>query len=144
MSFREQKMSEVRSKVVVQPFGARQQAIVSFRDTHIIIGKPTIHDTVTELSPPSDLLLAALASDCSFSCQAAARQLNILLNHLTTTARWIDTEAHEPEAPHVSIRMSLIGPDRQQSETLIEAIKQTCQTYRLLAPVMFIKLEVIL
>lgn len=140
-------MSEVRSKVVVQPFGARQQAIVSFRDTHIIIGTPSIHDTITQLSPPSDLLLAALATDCTLSCQAAARHQNILIQHLTTTARWINGESENTEAivpPHITVRINLTGPDRQQTEDLLQSIKEKCQTYRLLAPVMFIKLEAVL
>ena len=124
--------------VIARPFGARKQAIVSFGDTHMVIGSPLITDTVTGLSQPSDFLLATLATDCTFACQDAAEELNIPLNSLTTTTRWKIAEHRE-----VIIRLGLNGPTTSQINQLIDCVKERASMYKLLCQVMPIHFEAV-
>ncbi|MEP6989176.1 MAG: hypothetical protein ABI970_26480 [Chloroflexota bacterium] len=123
--------------VIARPFGARRQAIVSFGDTHMVIGSALITDTVTGLTQPSDFLLASLATDCTFACQDAATELDILLNSLTTTARWKIAEHRE-----IIVRLGLSGPTANQSDQLIECIKCKSSMYKLLSQVIPLTFEV--
>jgi hypothetical protein len=113
-------MITITPPVIARPFGARRQAIVSFGDTHMVIGSPRLTDTVTGLSQPSDLLLATLATDCTFACQDAAQALNIPLNSLTTSARWQTSESGERS---IIVRLGLNGLIPAQVEQLIARVK---------------------
>jgi len=124
--------------VIARPFGARRQAIVSFGDTHMVIGSALITDTITGLTQPSDFLLAALATDCTFACQDAAQELEILLNSLTTTTRWKLAEQRE-----IIVRLGLSGPTANQSNQLIECIKAKASMYKLLVQIVPISFEVV-
>ena len=124
--------------VIARPFGARRQAIVSFGDTHMVIGSALITDTITGLTQPSDFLLAALATDCTFACQDSAEELEILLNSLTTTTRWKLAEQRE-----IIVRLGLSGPTANQSNQLIECIKAKASMYKLLVQIVPISFEVV-
>lgn len=139
MSIGQVSMNSVKSNVIVKPFGARQQAIVSLGDTHFVMGSSMIHDTVSQSSRPIDLLLATLATDCTFACQEAAPALGIPLHHLTTTAQWVDG-THS----HAEIRFGMNGPDTDQSNLMIAFVKNRCQTYKLLSPVLTITLKAVI
>ncbi|MBA3870527.1 MAG: hypothetical protein H0X30_15395 [Anaerolineae bacterium] len=123
--------------VIARPFGARRQAIVSFGDTHMVIGSALITDTVTGLTQPSDFLLASLATDCTFACQDAAAELDILLNSLTTTTRWKIAEHRE-----IIVRLGLSGPTELQAQQLIDCIKAKASMYKLLSQIIPITFEV--
>lgn len=124
--------------VIARPFGARRQAIVSFGDTHMVIGSALITDTVTGLTQPGDFLLASLATDCTFACQDAAEEYQIPLNSLTTTTRWKIAENRE-----IIVRLGLSGPTADQFERLIECIKCKASLYRLLVQIIPITFEVV-
>ena len=130
-------MITITPPVIARPFGARRQAIVSFGDTHLVIGSPRLTDTITGLSQPSDLLLATLATDCTFACQDAAQNLNIPLNSLTTTARWHTTESGERR---IVIRLGLNGLNDDQIAQLVNAVRAGASMVNLLAnsvPIVF-------
>jgi hypothetical protein len=124
--------------VIARPFGARRQAIVSFGDTHMVIGSALITDTVTGLTQPSDFLLASLATDCTFACQDAAEESQITLNSLTTTTRWKIAEHRE-----IIVRLGLSGPTADQFDQLIDCIKHRASMYKLLAQIIPITFEVV-
>ena len=124
--------------VIARPFGARRQAIVSFGDTHMVIGSALITDTVTGLTQPGDFLLASLATDCTFACQDAAAEQQILLNSLTTTTRWKLSEHRE-----IIVRLGLSGPTADQFNQLIDCIKSRASMYKLLVQIIPITFEVV-
>jgi len=124
--------------VIARPFGARRQAIVSFGDTHMVIGSSLITDTVTGLTQPSDFLLASLATDCTFACQDAAEEQQIMLNSLTTTTRWKIAEHRE-----IVVRIGLSGPTADQFDQLIDCMKHRASMYKLLVQIIPITFEVV-
>lgn len=131
-------MASTKSSVVARPFGAQRQAIVSFGDTHIVIGSPFIRDTISRSSDPTDLLLATLATDCTFTLQEAATQAGILLNSLTTTANWVESENGA-----IRLRFALNGPSEAEVRQLLENLESSCQMYKLLARSIMITFETV-
>jgi hypothetical protein len=77
--------------VIARPFGHRAQAIVSYKDQHLIVGADSINSTTGERTRPADLLLAALTTDATFICQAEAEAMGISLYALTASAGWVET-----------------------------------------------------
>ena len=128
-------MTRAKSNIIVKPFGVQRQAIVSFEDTHIVIGSETIRDTVSETSRPQDLLLGALATDCTFACQDAAKSLGISQQNVTTFAHWVESGV-------VEIRITISGLSDQQCEIALEMVKANCDLYQLLVASMTITLEI--
>ncbi len=124
------------ASVIARPFGTRRQAIVSFGDTHMVIGSPMIRDTISDLSQPSDLLLATLVTDCTFACQDTAQALEIPLTSLITTARWKLAEKQE-----IVLQLALNGLAEEEITKLVEGIKMRAQIYKLLSQVMPITIE---
>ncbi len=116
--------------VIARPFGTRRQAIVSFGDTHMVIGSPMIRDTISGLSQPNDLLLATLVTDCTFACQDTAQALDIPLTSLTTTAKW-----NYENGQAIIVHLGLNGLTNAQIEQLIEGIQLRAQMYRLISQV---------
>ena len=117
--------------VIARPFGTRRQAIVSFGDTHMVIGSPMIRDTISGLSQPNDLLLATLVTDCTFACQDTAQALDIPMTSLTTTAKW-----NYDNGQAIIVQLSVNGLTNEQVEQLIEGIKLRAQMYKLLSQVL--------
>ncbi len=76
--------------VIARPFGHKAQAIVSYRDQHLIVGADSINSTTGERTRPADLLLAALGTDATFICQAEAEAAQIPLYALTASLGWIE------------------------------------------------------
>jgi uncharacterized OsmC-like protein len=76
--------------VIARPFGQRAQAIVSYRDQHLIVGADSINSTTGERTRPADLILASLATDATFICQAEAETMGISLYALTASVGWIE------------------------------------------------------
>lgn len=122
--------------VIARPFGTRRQAIVSFGDTHMVIGSPMIRDTISGLSQPNDLLLATLVTDCTFACQDTAQALDIPMTSLTTTAKW-NYETEQAIIVHLSVN----GLTSEQVERLIEGIQLRAQMYKLLSQVLSIRFK---
>lgn len=133
-------MITITPPVIARPFGARRQAIVSFGDTHMVIGSPRLTDTVTGLSQPSDLLLATLATDCTFACQDAAQALNIPLNSLTTSARWHTAETGEKS---IVVRLGLNGLPSSQVEQIIATVRTEASMVKLLGGAIQINFETV-
>jgi hypothetical protein len=133
-------MITITPPVIARPFGARRQAIVSFGDTHMVIGSPRLTDTITGLSQPSDLLLATLATDCTFACQDAAQALNIPLNSLTTSARWQTAESGERS---IVVRLGLNGLSSAQIDQLITTVRTEAAMVKLLGVVIPIIFETV-
>ena len=104
----------------------------------MVIGSASITDTITGLTQPSDFLLASLATDCTFACQDAAEEHNILLNSLTTTTRWKLAEHRE-----IVVRLGLSGPNADQFDQLIDCIKSRASMYKLLVQIVPISFEVV-
>lgn len=153
--------------VIARPFGHRAQAIVSYKDQHLIVGADSINSTTGERTRPADLLLAALATDATFICQAEAEATGIPLYALTASAGWVETteggfaaptptagipipaalRSSDPDAtrpmPRVLLKSSLgaavrltlafAGPDPEQAERLVEAVRIQSSIYRLLS-----------
>lgn len=117
--------------VIARPFGTRRQAIVSFGDTHMVIGSPMIRDTISGLSQPNDLLLATLVTDCTFACQDTAQALDIPLTSLTTTAKW-----NYDNGQAIIVHLGLNGLTNEQVEQLVEGIQLRAQMYRLISQVL--------
>lgn len=117
--------------VIARPFGTRRQAIVSFGDTHMVIGSPMIRDTISGLSQPNDLLLATLVTDCTFACQDTAQALDIPLTSLTTTAKW-----NYDNGQAIIVHLGLNGLTVEQVQQLIEGIQLRAQMYRLISQVL--------
>lgn len=120
--------------VTAHPVGEQNYAIVSYKDSQLVVGAPYLRDTVTKRSQPTDLLLAALATDCTFACQRAAQELQIPLNNMNTTVEWqcVPEEA-EAAGREIRVRMALWGPNADQAKQLIEAVKKVSCTYAILA-----------
>jgi uncharacterized OsmC-like protein len=133
-------MITITPPVIARPFGARRQAIVSFGDTHMVIGSPRLTDTVTGLSQPSDLLLATLATDCTFACQDAAQALNIPLNSLTTSARWHTSDTGEKS---IIVRLGLNGLPPSQIEQIIATVKTEATMVKMLGVAIQINFETV-
>ncbi len=106
----------------------------------MVIGSPRLTDTVTGLSQPSDLLLATLATDCTFACQDAAQALNIPLNSLTTSARWHTSESGER---CIIIRLGVNGLTPSQVEQLIATVRNEAAMLKLLSVVIPISFETV-
>lgn len=153
-------------RVVARPFGQRAQAIVSYRDQHLIVGADSINSTVGERTRPADLLLAALVTDATFICQVEAEAMDIPLYALTASASWQESVeggfaaptpvagipipsalmTNDPDAtqpmPRIVLRnaigatvrlgLALSGPNDQQAQRLIEAVRAQSSIYRLL------------
>lgn len=122
--------------VIARPFGTRRQAIVSFGDTHMVIGSPMIRDTISGLSQPNDLLLATLVTDCTFACQDTAQALDIPLTSLITSAKWSYENGQK-----IIINIGLNGLNHEQVDQLVEGIKIRANLYRLIAQVIPICFE---
>jgi hypothetical protein len=129
-------MNRVKPNIIVRPFGVQRQAIVSFGETHMIIGSPLIHDTISSANQPLDLLVATLATDCTFAGQEAARLLEIPLVNLTTSAQWIEGDPAVEE-----VRMAMKGPTQEQVDLIIKAVQANSVIYRLFEPVLRIELR---
>jgi uncharacterized OsmC-like protein len=127
--------SSVQSSILVKPFGGQRQAVVSLGDTHFVVGSSTLRDTRTQPSRPVDLLLAALAVDCTFTCQDAAAALGHPLPYMTTSARWIEPNTAE-------IQFTVSGLSDQQCHALLAFVEAHCQLYNLLANSMPIILRI--
>lgn len=126
----------VAASVTARPIGQRHHAIVSYRDNHLIVGAPTLRDTVTERTQPLDLLLASLATDCTFVCQDAAQRDGITLYSMVVTAELANLKTE----PQIVLRVALSGPDAAQTAPLVEAIKQGSKTYQMLNRAMTISI----
>lgn len=139
-------MKGLTHSVIARPFGARRQAIVSIGDTHMVIGSAMIHDTVSSLSQPDDLLLATLATDCTFACQDAAQSLAIPLTSLTTSLRWEHApgDNHSSTPPSIVVRLALSGPDKDQAAQLVNLVQANGRMVRLLQSVISITFETII
>lgn len=85
--------------VIARPFGHRAQAIVSYRDQHLIVGADSVNNTTGERTRPADLVLAALATDATFICQAEAEAVEIPLYALTASAGWVEAAERGFAAP---------------------------------------------
>lgn len=133
-------MITITPPVIARPFGARRQAIVSFGDTHMVIGSPRLTDTSADLSQPSDLLLAALATDCTFACQDAAQKLNIPLSSQTTSVRWQPSDSGERT---IIVRLGLNGLAVDQVERLIDTVKASAALVNLLGAAIPIRFETV-
>lgn len=118
----------VAASVTARPIGQRHHAIVSYRDSHLIVGAPALRDTVAERTQPLDLLLASLATDCTFVCQDAAQREGITLYSMVVTAELANLKTE----PEILLRLALAGPDAAQTAPLVEAIKQGSKTYQML------------
>ncbi len=129
-------MTTVRSSIIVRPFGAKQQAIISLEDTHFVIGSPAIRDTRTLPSRPVDLLLATLATDCTFTCQEGAAALGLPLQYVAATAYWTASNAAE-------IRFTTSGIIGESTGELRRYIENNSQVYELLSPTVSIALHFI-
>lgn len=136
-------MNNLNSTIIVRPFGTRRQAVISYGDTHLVIGSSFARDSVTPAGQATDLLLAALAVDVTFVCQDEAARRGIPLTSVAALTRWSET-IKDARLNHAMIRLALTGPNRQQSSDLVEAIKSKSDTYRLLAPVITIEFDVVL
>lgn len=132
-------MNIITSSVIARPIGTQRQAIVSYGDTHIVVGSSSIRDTLSDHIRSTDLLLAALATDCTFVCQDEALRLKIPLNSLTTTVRWTYTS----ETPGIVVRFAWSGPNSTQARLLVESVEAKSQTYRLLARATPIQIEIV-
>ncbi|MCC6614251.1 MAG: OsmC family protein [Anaerolineae bacterium] len=122
------------TSVTAHPVGEQNYAIVTYKDSQLVVGAPYLRDTGTKRSQPTDLLLAALATDCTFACQRAAQQLNIPLNNMNTTVEWLNAvEEASSNERNIRVRMALWGPNAQQAAELVEAIKRSSKTYEMLA-----------
>lgn len=126
------------NKAVARPIGSQSQVMVSFGDTHIVMGSPLIRDTVSRASQPSDLLLATLVTECTFAWQAAVQTLGLSLNSLTTTAQWTETE---PAA--IKLRFVLNGPSAEQARQIVAIVKDTSPIYRLISTGIAIEIETV-
>ncbi|MBX3061388.1 MAG: OsmC family protein [Anaerolineae bacterium] len=133
-------MTDLSGAVIAHPIGSQNCAIVTYRDNHLMVGSPQLRDTMTERSRPSDLLLAALVTDCTFACQESARELGVLLTSMHTTAQWERTNSDQS----IRIRLALTGPDQQQAERLVCMIKSHSQTYNMLQAGVDIEFEIVL
>lgn len=129
-------MTHAKSNIIVKPFGVQRQAIVSFADTHVVIGSPMIRDTISESSRPHDLLLAALATDCTFSCQDGAKSLGLSVQNMSTSTSWIESGAAE-------IRFTIGGLTDAQCAAILTFVKDNCALYKLLASSLSITLHIV-
>lgn len=134
-------MSITTSSVIARPIGKQRQAIVSYGDNHIVVGSPAIRDTLSDYIRSTDLLLAALATDCTFVCQEEAQQLDIPLQGLTTSVRWVYPAS--ADSPEIVVRLAWSGPKSRQTTQILDAIRTKCQTYRLLAKAIPITFEIV-
>jgi hypothetical protein len=128
-------MSRPKSSVIVRPFGTERQAIVSMGDTHIIIGSPAIHDTVSQVLRPHELLLAALAIDCVYTCMDTVQEKGWEASNVTVSGHWI-----EPNI--VALKFITSGLDTNVLPELLDFITQNSALYKLLAPTVSIQMHI--
>ncbi len=127
-------MAPIVTTVTAHPVGEQNYAIVTYKDSQLVVGAPYLRDTGTKRSQPTDLLLAALATDCTFACQRAAQRLSIPLHNMNTTVEWSNgVEEANLSGREIRVRMALWGPNAQQASALIEAVKSSSKTYEMLA-----------
>jgi len=129
-------MSTKQSRVIVKLFGAQHQAIVSLGDTHFVVGSSLARDIALQSSRAQEMLLAALATDCTFVCQDAIHSIGINQNGLTISARFIELD-------HVEVRFVISNLNDEQCQAIVTFIKTHCQLYQLLAPVLNINLRIV-
>ena len=128
-------MTSVQSPtIIVKPFGVHQQAIVMLGDMQFVVGSAMIRETKSQPSRPLELLLATLATDCTFTCQEGAVALGLPLNNFSALAQWLDPKTAE-------IRFTITGSNEQQMRDLIRYIKENSTIYKLLAPGVTINLR---
>lgn len=128
-------MTRPKSSVIVRPIGTERQAIVSMGDTHIIIGSSAIHDTVSQAFRPHELLLAALAIDCVYTCMDAAQEQGRGVSNVTVSGHWIE--------PNI-VALKFIASDLGASDLpeLLTYVTQNSALYKLLAPTVSIQMHI--
>ena len=129
-------MNTNQSRVIVKLFGVQDQAIVSLGDTHFVVGSSLARDIASQSSRAKEMLLAALATDCSFVCQDAIHSIGIIQKGLTISARFLEQD-------HVELRFVINNLNDEQCQTILTFIKTHCQLYQLLAPVLNINLRIV-
>lgn len=135
-------MDQRDSRIIARPIGSQRQALVSYGDTHMVVGSPLIRDTVSRHAQPTDLLLAALATDCTFICQDEIQRRALPIHNATVSTRWNGPANTPGSDPEIIIRLAISGTDKTQAEQLVQAIQQNSQTYRWLARAIAISFEI--
>jgi organic hydroperoxide reductase OsmC/OhrA len=130
--------------IIARPFGQPHQAIVTYRDQHLIVGSGQLNGTMGERTRPSDMLLAALATDCIFACQDAAMLADMSLYSMAVTAQWRaeSSDGQIDMSQGIRLRVAMSGPDAEQKAHLTQAIITRSATYGLLSKTMPVQIEI--
>ncbi|MDX2136795.1 MAG: OsmC family protein [Chloroflexota bacterium] len=130
--------------IIARPFGQPHQAIVSYRDQHLIVGSGQLNGTMGDRTRPTDMLLAALATDCIFACQDAAMIADMSLYSMAVTAQWRaeSADGQIDMSQGIRLRIAMSGPDAEQKTELTQAIMSRSATYRLLAQAIPVVIEI--
>jgi uncharacterized OsmC-like protein len=123
------------------------RAIVSARGHHIIVDSPPPLGGPNQELNPLDVLLAALATCGTFVIETAAKEMDIPLELVSLDAegdfdpRGVKgMEGVDPRITEFRVKVTVFGPTREQTETLINEFKKRCPVYTTLArsaPILF-------
>jgi len=123
------------------------RAIVSARGHHIIVDSPPPLGGPNQELNPLDVFLAALATCGTFVIETAAGEMEIPLESVSLEAegdfdpRGVKgVEGIDPRITEFRVKVNVVGPTEEQTETLIEEFKKRCPVYTTLsrsAPILF-------
>jgi putative redox protein len=123
------------------------RAIVSARGHHIIVDSPPPLGGPNQELNPLDVILAALATCGTFVIETAAGEMEIPLESVSLEAegdfdpRGVKgVEGIDPRITEFRVKVNVVGPTEEQTETLIEEFKKRCPVYTTLsrsAPILF-------
>ena len=123
------------------------RAIVSARGHHMIVDSPPPLGGPNQELNPLDVILAALASCGTFVIETAAREMEIALESVSLEAegdfdpRGVKgMEGIDPRITEFRVKVTVVGPNQEQTETLIDEFKKRCPVYTTLsrsAPILF-------
>ena len=120
---------------------------MSARGHHIIVDSPPPLGGPNQELNPLDVLLAALATCGTFVIETAAKEMDIPLELVSLDAegdfdpRGVKgMEGVDPRITEFRVKVTVFGPTREQTETLINEFKKRCPVYTTLArsaPILF-------
>jgi uncharacterized OsmC-like protein len=125
-------------------------ARVQARHQHLRVDSPAQLGGPNQTPTPVELLLAALGTSAIFVCQACARERCIPLDTIRITVlgdfdpRGIQGEPVAPYLQGLRLRASLTGPNRNQAEVMMDAVRTRCPIYTTLAQAGMVELEVLI
>jgi uncharacterized OsmC-like protein len=111
------------------------RALLTVRGQHLVTDSPPNLGGPNEAANPVELLLSALAACATFVCERAAQERDIPLRTVSVTVagdfdpRGVCGESFDPRFQALRMRLALNGPDAEQAQWLVQALKTRCPVY---------------